>query len=114
MASSRAALAQSAAFRAAALRSEVRRAYIVGCLSVLLLVLVLQAGVARQLHPRLVLAGSIGVGVLLGLQGLTLGLAWRARRCGATIPLWFIAAMVALESSIPTGILLANLKIRAV
>jgi hypothetical protein len=102
-------LTGSRAFREAALRSEVRRAYAVMGMVVLVYVLVIAGESRRDLDDRIRFAAAIGLGVLFALQLAVLAFARWARRRERVIPNWFIVLTVCIEGLIPTGMILANI-----
>lgn len=93
------------AYREAALRTEVRRAYAVLTVVALSTLLVILRVTKQGLDPRLVLAGASGFALLLGLQLVVLVAARRALASGRMLPTWFIVLTVVLESTIPTAMM---------
>lgn len=99
-------LTRSRAFLDASLQSEVRRAYAVIGVLLLVILLLLLPDSSRDLDPRILAVGGVGLAILLSIQ---LGVLWSVRWARARelpIPSWFIAATVVFESLIPSGILM--------
>ena len=103
------ALAESPAFRAAAVRSEERRAYaVIGAIG-LVVALVLRPEAWRALDPRARMAAVIGLGVLVAIQLVVLAMARWARRRERSLPRGFVVATVVVESLVPSGIMLFDM-----
>src|SRR5262245_49707991 len=102
-------LASSPAFLAAALRSEVRRAWAVIGVIVLMVLLVLVREVRGQLDGRVIVAAVIAISLLFVVQLAVLGVAGWARRRGRSIPGWFVILVVAIESLTPTGLMVSHI-----
>lgn len=98
-------MAESAAFRAAALKSEVGRAYAVMSVVALVFVLVISREMTGDVSDRLPLMGFIGISALAATQVVALLVAHWARRNDRGIPWWFVVTSVVVESAIPTGII---------
>ena len=102
-------LPASRAFRAAALRSEIRRAYAVIGVIVLILVLVLTGRSREQLDFTVHITAAVGLLALLGLQLAMISLArWAAHR-DRDLPGWLVTATVVLECLVPTGMIAAHI-----
>jgi serine phosphatase RsbU (regulator of sigma subunit) len=107
--SAKLALSQSPAFRAAALRSEIRRAYGVIGVVVLVILIVLRPGARHELDPRVLLAAVLAMAVLLVVQLATLAFArWAARR-ERSLPTWFVITTVIIETLMPAGLMFADI-----
>jgi hypothetical protein len=91
------------------LRSEIRRAYAVIGVIVLVFVLVIMGKSRHDLDDRIRLAAGIGLGVLLAVQLGVLALARWAGLRQRNMPTWFVVLTVIIESLIPTGIMLSNI-----
>jgi serine phosphatase RsbU (regulator of sigma subunit) len=102
-------LAGSRAFREAALRSEVRRAYAVIGMVALVFVLVIAGESRRELDDRIRAAAAVGLSLLFSLQLAVLAFAPWARRRDRVIPNGFIVFTVCIEAFIPTGMMLASI-----
>jgi serine phosphatase RsbU (regulator of sigma subunit) len=102
--SARESLALSAAFREAALRSEVRRAYLVLAIMALLFGLIFLGPSTHALRRQIVVVGINGVAIVVAIQLITLLFA----RSRGRIPEWFIIFGVVAESLIPTGMMFWN------
>jgi serine phosphatase RsbU (regulator of sigma subunit) len=106
-------LSGSRAFREASLRAEVRRAWV--AIAVILLVAAPVVAFGPR-HRDEVLIKVVGVAaglLLLVLQLASMALAGWARRRERDLPLWFAAATVVLECLVPTGVILAHLRLRS-
>ncbi len=102
-------LAESRAFREASLRSESRRAYaVISIVGIMLVIMVARQNV-RELDPMLVMAGGIGLCVLVALQFGVLALVSWAQRRGRAIPVWILVVSVVLEALIPTAMMFAHI-----
>lgn len=102
-------LSRSVAFREASLRSEARRAYaIISVVGLMVLVLGARRSV-RDLDPLLIIAGGVGMGLLLALQFGVLWLVAWARRHGRMIPMWFIVSSLMVEALIPTAMMYTHI-----
>jgi serine phosphatase RsbU (regulator of sigma subunit) len=100
-------LAASRAFRAAATRSEVRRAYAVVGVIVLVFALVIIGHSQHGLDERIRLSAGIALILLLAIQlGVLAAARWASRR-DRLIPTWLIVLTVILECLLPTGIMTA-------
>lgn len=103
------ALAGSRAFRAAALRSEVRRAYAVIGIITLVVLLVLWREAPPELNSFVKFTAVLGVVVLLAIQLGALAFARWAKQRERNIPTWFAVATVIIESLIPTAMMLSHI-----
>lgn len=97
------------AFRAAMLRSERRRAYVVLGVAALVVGLALVPNLGGSLHPELIVSGVCSLAILMSLQLTVLACIRRSARLGQVLPLWLTLCMVVIESAIPSGIILWNL-----
>src|ERR1044071_6577057 len=104
--SQRRALAGSRAFQEAALRSEVRRAYAVMGVVLLIVGLVLIGRSREELDKQIRIIAGVGVCILFAMQIGVLLIAHWAKWSGRTIPIWVVILSVLAESLIPTGIIL--------
>ena len=102
-------LSRSSAFREAALRSEVQRAYAVLVVAAFMLAVTFLAGASGDLAPSVRLFASLGIGLLVALQLGVLAFVRWARRRGRGIPTWFIVSSVVVECFIPGGIILSHI-----
>jgi serine phosphatase RsbU (regulator of sigma subunit) len=98
-------LTASHAFRVAATRSEVRRAYAVVGVIVLVFALVIAGRAQQGLDNHTRLAAGTALLVLLAIQLGVLAAARWARLRDRLIPTWLIVPAVVLESLMPTGIM---------
>lgn len=98
-------LAGSDAFRVAALRSEIRRAYIVMGVMALLALMIVRPDAPISLDWRLIAAAISGISVICGLQLVILRMARRALGTGTRIPEWFTILTAVVESLVPTAII---------
>lgn len=74
-----------------------------------MMVVLITRKAVRDLDPLLLIAGGVGLGVLLTLQcGALAFVAW-ARRRGRMIPMWFIVVSVIVEALIPTAMMYAHI-----
>jgi serine phosphatase RsbU (regulator of sigma subunit) len=103
------ALADSSAFRAAALESERRRAFAVVILIAALVVSFFARDMSGPVDARVQVVGLAGLGVLFLVQLGELILIRRARARGAGLPLWASATTVVIECSIPTTMIAVNM-----
>ena len=106
--------ARSRAFREALLKSQERRAYAV---IVLLLVIAVPLSGLRFSSPTevyLKVVGAIAGLLLLVVQVWSIGALRWARRHDRLIPGWVDALSVAVECSVPTGVILAHILLGAV
>lgn len=104
-----AALAESRAFRLAALRSETQRAYAVIAVVVLVLTLAMLPNVSQRIDIGIRVIALIGVGVLLAMQVAALLVVRRARALDSGLPTGFLVSSVFIESLIPGGMILWNI-----
>ncbi|MBX3357915.1 MAG: SpoIIE family protein phosphatase [Phycisphaeraceae bacterium] len=96
----------SPAFRHAALRSEIRRAYVVIGVMLLLELMITRADSVSNMDWRVILASAIGVGSIIIVQCVILLLARHAARTGRSIPFWFILTTAVIECLVPTAIIM--------
>jgi serine phosphatase RsbU (regulator of sigma subunit) len=102
-------LSASRAFREAAARSEVRRAYVVIGVIGLMVGLLLVRNSTEAIEYQIRIAGAMGIGVLFGLQlGVIAFVRWTQRH-ERSIPTWFSVATVVIESLIPSAMILSNI-----
>lgn len=102
-------LAHSRAFREASLRSEVRRAYAVVGVVLLVIVPMLLVSLTQHVDFWIKAAGAVAGGALILVQLCTVAVArWAARR-ERDLPAWFRVATVVIESAVPTAALAAHL-----
>ncbi len=99
-------LVESRAFREAALKSEIGRAYAVIAVVVLVAVLAISRELTGEVDDRLPKLAIVGVGALLVIQVVVLRVARWARLNDRGIPSWFVVSTVVVESLVPTGIML--------
>lgn len=100
--------AESSAFTQAALRSEVTRANAVIAIIVALLVFIFLYE-SRAMDYRLVATAIGGLLVLLSVQVvMRLSVRWALKR-HATLPMWFLATSVIVESLVPSVMIAAHL-----
>ena len=104
-------MAESDAFRAASLKSEVGRAYAVMSVVALVFVLVISRELTGDIDDRLPLMGLVGIAVLGAIQVIVLLVAHWARRNDRGIPWWFVVTSVVVESLIPTGIIVLQIMV---
>ncbi|MGE3106805.1 MAG: PP2C family protein-serine/threonine phosphatase [Phycisphaerales bacterium] len=110
-------LEASSAFRAAVLRNEARRAYVVVVIVLVIFVSLVVLGGAPDSTPDVIIhVGLAAAGALLLVQGAVIWEVRRARRRERAgghgeFPLWFAAATVILESLVPTAAILAHIRI---
>ncbi|MFN0011448.1 MAG: PP2C family protein-serine/threonine phosphatase [Phycisphaerales bacterium] len=102
-------LTRSRAFRQAALRSEVHRAYAVLVSAGLMLGLTLVPDSSGGLVPSVRIIAALGLGLLVALQLGLLAFARWARVRDRAIPTWFIVSSIIIESLIPGGIILSHI-----
>ncbi|MBK7403435.1 MAG: PP2C family protein-serine/threonine phosphatase [Phycisphaerales bacterium] len=103
------AIARSAGFREASLRSEVGRAYAVIGLILVLLVPLALLGLSSAVEVRLKLVGAAAALLLLCLQvGVIEFARWSARR-GRVVPMWFGVCTTTVECLVPTGAILTHI-----
>jgi serine phosphatase RsbU (regulator of sigma subunit) len=106
------ALRQSPAFREASLRSEVRRAYTMIGVVVLVLIFILMRE-SRNLDPRVQAAGITGLSGLFALQlGVLIYARWASGNA-RPIPTWFIIVTAVIEILIPTGMMATHITLAA-
>ncbi len=102
-------LARSRAFREASLRSEVRRAWAVIGVLVLVLVPLLLRVTDKDVEAHVRIVAVTAMGALFTIQFGTMAFArWAARR-DRSVPAWFGVATVVIEALAPTGIMLAHI-----
>jgi len=101
-------LAGSPAFREAALRGEVRRAYAVIAVIGLITVLVLVRE-RNVVDFRVQITAIVGIISLMAIQIAVLLIARWAQPRGRSIPLWFIVFTVVIESLIPTALMASHI-----
>lgn len=104
-------LAESKAFRAASLKSEIGRAYaVMGVVGLVTLAVVSRVFTSAATDSRLLYFAGVSAAVLVAVQ-LGILLFARARaRAGLGMPLWFSALTVVIECLIPTGSMLVQMK----
>lgn len=98
----------TSAFRAAVMRSEVRRAYAVISVLLLVTVLVFVRELNSDVDDRLPILGLLSVGLLTVVQVVVLVVARWCQRRDRLIPGWFVVGAVVIENLIP-GVLMATL-----
>ncbi|MCB9845448.1 MAG: serine/threonine-protein phosphatase [Phycisphaeraceae bacterium] len=104
-------LIHSGAFRDASLKSEERRAIAVMLLIAMISVPVLAFTDFRPVDSRLKIVGSLAGLALLAIQMVSVMQARRARRTGRDMPEGTRVLFVAIECSIPTAAILANIRL---
>ena len=102
-------LAQSAAFREASLRSEVRRAYAVLAIIGIITVLLFLNGSMLKMTREVRLVTVVGLAALVATQVGVLAFAGWSRRAGRAIALWFIVVTVLVESLVPSSMILVQI-----
>ncbi len=110
-------LSRSQALRRASIKSELRRAYAVSALLLVLAASITIRAMVDEVPSMIRLVATLGVGALLVLQVVTLWLVHRVARRdraspggGAALPMGFAACSVVLEALVPTGMMYAHLK----
>ncbi|MBL9149436.1 MAG: PP2C family protein-serine/threonine phosphatase [Phycisphaerae bacterium] len=102
------------ALRAALVRSEIRRAYVVLCVVGLVAILVASQELLRSVDRRIPLFGGLAVAVIAVLQGAVLVVAHHALRTKRTFPEWFAFLTVWVEALVPTAVLWVQIRYRTI
>lgn len=100
---------RSAAFRAAALRSELHRVYAIVGLLCLVIVPVALISATRVTETRIKFVAALAGVVLLLVQGAAFLMVRIAQRRDRSIPLWWSVATVTVECSVPTAVMLTHI-----
>ena len=103
------AMRESSAFRAAALRSEVYRAWVVIGVAMIVATVGLLPHSVRTVDASVRAVALSGLVMLVGLQLLALVIARRAMRLGRDVPMGLIVAGVLVEAMIPTGMIVLDI-----
>jgi serine phosphatase RsbU (regulator of sigma subunit) len=102
------------ALRAALVRSEIRRAYVVLCVVGLVALLVASQELLRNVDRRIPVSGAVAVVVIATLQGAVLVVAHRALRARRRFPEWFAFVTVWVEALVPTAVLWVQIRYRTI
>jgi len=109
-----AALSRSQAFHEASLRSEVRRAYAVIAVSIMVVLLVVAPATSHDISNRLVVVVVVGLLILITIQLGILLLAPIARQHNRGIPMWYVLPTLIIESVIPSGMMLWHVRFESI
>jgi serine phosphatase RsbU (regulator of sigma subunit) len=102
-------LAKSRAFRKAAVRSEVVRAYGVIGIAIFVGFFVIIPTASRQVDPGIRITAGLGLAAILALQIATIAIARWAQKRERNIPTWIAAVSLIVEALIPSAMILTQI-----
>jgi serine phosphatase RsbU (regulator of sigma subunit) len=105
------AMAESSAFRAAALRSEMVRAWVVIGIAAAILLLVAMPGLTHEVSSGIRWISMSGLTLLIAMQAIALAYVHRATRLGIGLPRWVLVGGVLLEAGVPSMMIASNIRV---
>ncbi len=105
---------RSRAFREASLLSEERRAIAVVLVVLMIVTPIASLSFSGHIHPQLRLVGALAGLLLIAIQVGCIAASRWARRNNRAWPPWCAVVSVAIECSVPTGVMFAHAELRTV